>query len=101
MNKKPSWINEENNRAATQATKPATTNATAPQLVRVTKAPERKQKAFYIQPSYAEAFEYLALKQKRRGGKKATELAEEMIVDLLRKYGEDLTNIGSSTFQVD
>jgi hypothetical protein len=90
---KPDWMQEEEGRATQQATTGKTTNATAPQLVRVDKAPERKQKAFYIQPSYAEAFEDLALKQKRSGGKKATELAEEMIFDLLKKYGEDTTKL--------
>ena len=89
VDKIPDWMDKEDKRAASQAAKPATTNATAPQLVRVNKSPLRKQKAFYIQPSYAEAFEYLALKQKRLGGKKATDLAEEMILDILHKYGED------------
>lgn len=90
---KPSWMNEEDNRATQQAKKTTVMNDKAPKLVRVERAPERKQKAFYIQPSYAEAFEDFALKQKRAGGKKATELAEEMIRDLLTKYGEDISHL--------
>ena len=89
----PNWMDEEENRAEVQATTGKTTNEKAPQLIRVEKAPERKQKAFYIQPSYAEAFEDLALKQKRAGGPKATELAEEMIKDLLNKYGQDTSKL--------
>ncbi len=90
---KPSWLNEEQTRAEQQAETGKTMNSAAPRLVRMEKAPERKQKAFYIQPSYALAFEDLAIKQKRLGGKKATELAEEMILDLLKKYGEDIKNL--------
>ncbi|MBV1929685.1 MAG: hypothetical protein KUG81_09270 [Gammaproteobacteria bacterium] len=62
-------------------------------LVRVEREPDRKQKGFYIQPSYAEAFEDLARAQKRGGGKKATELAEEMIFDILVKYGFDTSEL--------
>ena len=93
QNQEPDWMHKENNRAKEQAQTPETTNAAAPQLVRVTKAPDRKQKGFYIQPSYAEAFEDFALQQKRAGGKKATELAEEMILDLLVKYGADTSKL--------
>ncbi len=85
---RPSWMDEEEERATEQASTGKTPNAAAPQLVRMEKAPKRKQKMFYIQPCYAMAFEDLALKQKRTGGKKATDLAEEMISDLLEKYGE-------------
>lgn len=86
---KPDWMNKEDNRAQEQAKTPETTNANAPRLIRREYEPERKQKAFFIQPIYAEAFEDLVIKQKRQGGKKATHLAEEMIKDLLKKYGED------------
>ena len=81
---------EAENRRADELTETGeTANNTAPKLVKVERAPERKQKSFYIQPSFTEAFEDLALAQKRAGGKKATELAEEMIFDLLVKYGAD------------
>jgi cAMP phosphodiesterase len=93
---KPNWMNEEDNRAKAQAKTPETTNAAAPRLVRKEYAPERKQKAFYIQPCYAEAFEDFIIKQRRTMGKdakKATQIAEEMIKDVLNKYGEDTSNL--------
>jgi hypothetical protein len=86
---KPAWMNEEQGRATEQAKQPRTTNANAPVLARVEREPERKQKPFYIQQSYAEAFEDLVISQKRAGGKRAPALAEEMIFDLLVKYGAD------------
>ena len=86
-------MEEENIRAKKQAATGLTANSEAPQLKRVAREPERKQKAFYIQPSYAEAFEDLALAQKRKKGKKATELAEEMVSDLLAKYGVDISKL--------
>ena len=85
----PNWMTEENNRAEELTVKGGTENNAAPKLVRIEKAPVRKQKSFYIQPSFAVAFEDLALAQKRSGGKKATDLAEEMILDLLIKYKAD------------
>ena len=90
MSDKPTWMNDEDYRAELQSKKTHLTNARAPKLVRVMRAPERKQKAFYIQPHIAEAFDLLALKQKKRVGRKSTDLAEEMILDLLNKYGEDV-----------
>lgn len=90
---KPSWANEEEQRAEHLAEVGKTNNSAAPQLARIYREPERKQKAFYIQPKYSEAFEYLVLKQKRAKGKKATELAEEAIKMLLIKYGENTDNL--------
>ncbi len=90
---RPSWMDEEEKRADDQANKGQLTNASAPQLIRMKKEPKRKQKMFYIQPSYAIAFEDFVLKQKRSGGKKATELVEEMIYDLLKKYNEDVRDL--------
>lgn len=90
---RPNWMDEEDTRATEQVSTGQRTNAAAPQLVRANKAPERKQKMFYIQPSYAIAFENFALKQKRLTGKKSTELAEEMIFDLLKKNNEDVSKL--------
>ena len=86
---KPSWANEEENRATELVNKGQTANDTAPKLKRVDREPQRMQKAFYIQPKHAEAFEYFVFKQKKIKGKKAPELAEEAIKLLLEKYGED------------
>jgi len=86
-------MNEENSRADDLTETGGTTNNAAPKLMRVERAPERKQKMFYIQPKIAEAFENLALAQKRAGGKKSTELAEEMIIDLLNKYKVDTIEV--------
>jgi hypothetical protein len=89
-----SWMDEEEDRATAQAETGGTTNPTAPQLARVKKEPQRKQKAIYIQPSIALAFEDLVIKQKRsETGRKSTCLAEEMILDLLQKYGEDISHL--------
>ena len=54
--KKPNWMNEEDDRAKDLAEAGETTNNTAPKLVKVERAPERKQKSFYVQPAYTEAF---------------------------------------------
>lgn len=89
MSNKPSWANEEEIRATKLATKGQTANNAAPKLKRVEREPKRMQKAFYIQPKHAEAFEDFVLKQKRSKGKKAPELAEEAIKLLLSKYGEN------------
>lgn len=93
MSNEPSWMQQEETRSSTQTQEGTTANTHAPRLERVEREPMRKQKAFYIQPSFAHAFEDLALKQKRVGGKKATQLAEEMILDLLEKYGEDTSKL--------
>jgi hypothetical protein len=90
---KPDWMNEEEQRAEDLTEKEETSNNTAPQLVRVNKAPPRMQKAFYIQEKYAEAFNDFVYKQKKKKGKKAPELAEEAIKMLLNKYGEDTINL--------
>ena len=87
---KPSWMDEEENRAEDLKQKGQTANHNAPILQRVTRAPSRKQKAFYIQDQHAEAFETLVFKQKMEKGKKAPELAEEAIEMLLAKYDEKL-----------
>ena len=93
MNDKPAWMNQEEQRAEDLTEKSETSNNTAPQLMRIKKAPPRKQKAFYIQEKFANAFDDLAYKQKKINGKKATELAEEAIKILLKKYGEDTKNL--------
>ena len=90
---KPSWMNQEESRAEKLTGTGETSNNSAPQLVRVFKAPPRMQKAFYIQEKYAHAFEDLAYKQKKIKGKKATELAEEALLLLLNKYGEDTKHL--------
>lgn len=79
-------MDEENNRAKDLAKTGKTTNPTAPKLARVpTRAPERKQKAFYIQEGHAEAFEKLAFDM-RKQGIKAPELAEQAIELLLKQH---------------
>ena len=83
---KPSWMDEEENRAEELKKSGNTANSTAPKLARVTREPKRKQKAFYIQDGHAAAFERLVFNQKQAGGKKATLLAEEAIELLLKKY---------------
>lgn len=87
---KPSWMDEEESRAEALSQSNATENHNAPRLERVTRAPTRKQKAFYIQEKHAIAFEDLAFQQKRLKGKKAPELAEEAIELLLEKYNTKL-----------
>ncbi len=89
----PDWMNEEDSRAEKLAKTDKTANDAAPKLKRVDRAPERQQKAFYIQPKYAEAFEDLAFKQKKAKGKKAPDLAEEAIKMLLDHYGENTTKL--------
>lgn len=87
---KPAWMDEENQRAEKTTQSGATTNATAPTLARVKpRAPERKQKAFYIQEQHAIAFEKLAF-ELRKSGVKAPELAEQAIELLLKKHGKKL-----------
>lgn len=90
MGKKPAWMDEEQGRGSDLAQTGKTANDTAPKLARVARAPARKQKAFYIQDGHAEAFERLVFEQKRAGGAKAPELAEEAIEMLLKKYGAKL-----------
>lgn len=87
---KPAWMQEEETRADDLTEKGTVSNADAPQLVKIIRAPSRKQKAFYIQDKHSDAFELLAFKQKKSKGKKAPELAEEAIELLLAKYGEKL-----------
>lgn len=87
---KPAWMDEEEGRASALAATGKTQNASAPQLVRFSRAPPRKQKAFYIQEQHAAAFERLVFAQKQAKGKKAPELAEEAIELLLGQYGETL-----------
>ena len=93
---KPSWMDEEEGRAEELNQKGQTANHTAPQLVRERKrqaAPPRMQKALFIQEKYAQAFDDLVHKRKKIKGKKAPELAEEAILLLLKKYGEDYKNL--------
>jgi hypothetical protein len=93
MSNKPAWANEEDTRAETLAQSGSTNNVEAPVLKRVEREPQRMQKAFYIQPKYAEAFENFAFKQRKGKGKRAPQLAEEAIKMLLDKYGEDTSNL--------
>jgi hypothetical protein len=90
---KPAWANEEEQRVNKLLEQGGTANNDAPQLKRIEREPSRMQKAFYIQPKYAEAFDLFALKQKRKKGKKSTELAEEAIKMILEYYGEDISNL--------
>ncbi|MCE7567558.1 hypothetical protein LZS85_15650 [Aliivibrio fischeri] len=87
------WMDEENERAEDTAQTGETTNAKAPQLVRVNREPARKQKNFYIQDTYAAAFETLVFKQKLAKGPKAPQLAEEALDMLFEKYGIDPNNL--------
>lgn len=86
---KPSWMEEEENRAEELTETGQTSNADAPQLVRVVREPKRKQKAFYIQEKHSHMFETLVFDQKRGKGKKAPQLAEEALELLFAKYGEN------------
>ena len=83
---KPNWMEDENKRSDKVTKSGTTANDTAPKLARVTRAPKRMQKAFYIQDKHAQAFERLVFEQKTVKGKKAPELAEEAIEMLLKKY---------------
>lgn len=83
-------MDEEQERAEDLKKSGTTTNNTAPILARVTRAPKRMQKAFYIQNTHAQAFEKLVFNQKMVKGKKAPDLAEEAIELLLKKYHQKL-----------
>ena len=85
----PDWMKTEQDRAESLQETGQTSNHTAPKLVKLTKEPERIQKAFYIQAKFADAFADLAHEQKKQGGKRAPALAEEAILLLLKKYGAD------------
>lgn len=89
MSKQPNWMNEETDRANKLKNSGTTANDSAPQLKRVTRAPARKQKAFYIQDKHANAFEKLVF-EKRGSGVKAPELAEQAIELLLKKHNMKL-----------
>ncbi|MBL4679590.1 MAG: hypothetical protein JKY88_02555 [Pseudomonadales bacterium] len=90
----PDWMQQEEQRADELAQTGQTSNPDAPQLSRTTRAPERMQKGLYIQPKYAHAFEDFVTAQRRAGkGMCAPELAEEMIKDLLIKYGADVSSL--------
>ena len=93
MPDKPDWMNEEEDRAEQTANTGKTTNDNAPKMVKVTREPTRKQKAFYIQNTYAEAFEDLVHAQKRLKGKKAPQLAEEALDLLFEKYEIDTSKL--------
>ena len=57
-------------------------------LTMVYREPTRVQKNFSIQPRIISCFERLVLNQKAIKGKKSTELIEEAIDLLLKKYGK-------------
>ncbi|ORU94829.1 MAG: hypothetical protein A6F70_10035 [Cycloclasticus sp. symbiont of Bathymodiolus heckerae] len=89
-----SWMDEEDERAESQADTGQPPNAEAPQLVRKeAKAPPRATKGFYIQELHSMAFDRLVFEQKQAKGKKAPELAEEAIELLLKKYGLKINDI--------
>lgn len=91
--KQPDWMKQEQNRAEDLKETGTTSNSKAPQLARVVREPSRKQKSFYIQDSYAEAFEELAFKQKKVKGKKAPALAEQALMLLFEFYDEDTSKL--------
>ncbi|EPJ43141.1 MAG: hypothetical protein OFPII_43510 [Osedax symbiont Rs1] len=93
MTNEPNWLSEETKKADLNLREGVKGNIEAPQLVRLKKAPTRKQKAFYIQDSYAEAFELLVFLQKKEKGKKAPDLAEEALLALFEKYKLDVNNL--------
>jgi hypothetical protein len=86
MNNKPDWMNEEEGRAEDLVISGETNNDDAPKMVKVKRAPSRKQKPFYIQDKYARAFELLVFNQNQIKGKRAPELAEEALDYLFNKY---------------
>lgn len=91
--KQPNWMQQEQNRAEDLKETGNTSNPKAPQLIKVVREPSRKQKNFYIQDSYAEAFEDLVFKQKKAKGKKAPALAEQALMLLFEFYNEDTSNL--------
>lgn len=86
------WMDEEEERAETQANSGQLVNPEAPQLVKAKKqaAPSRSTKGFYIQEKHAMAFDRLVFEQRQAKGKKAPDLAEEAIELLLNKYNSKL-----------
>jgi len=89
MSEQPAWMDEENTRATKLATSGETNNNNAPKMIKVTRAPKRKQKLFYIQEKHEQAFNQLVLNEKQVKGKKGSELAEEALELLFKKYGLD------------
>lgn len=86
-------MDEEESRAEEITETGGTSNPKAPQLVKVSREPARKQKAFYIQESFAEMFEDLAYLEKKEKGKKAPQLAEEALLMLFKKYKMDTSKL--------
>lgn len=86
MTTKPDWMNEEEENAETLAVCGEVNNSDAPKMVKIKRAPPRKQKPFYIQDKYARAFELLVFNQRQIKGKRAPELAEEALDFLFKKY---------------
>ena len=92
--KNASWMDEEEARANQTAATGETSNPEAPQLARVMKEPARKQKAFYLQQSYIDAFDLLAFNEKKKvKGNPAPKLAEEALRLLFERYGVDTTKL--------
>ena len=88
--KQPDWMNEEEERAEQVAVIGQNPNPTAPQLVRMTREPPRRQKTFYLQEVYIDMFEQLALSQKKKvKGNPAPKLAEEALRLLFEQYNVD------------
>ena len=91
MAKKPAWMNDEDDRAETQAETGGVVNEDAPKIVRPkTQAPTRRVKNIYVQDRHATAFDRLVFEQKAAKGKKGSELAEEAIELILEKYNIEL-----------
>ena len=68
------------------STLPANNTNDAPKLRGATREPKRMQKALYIQEKHSQTFEKLVFDQRRKRGKKSTQLAEEALELLFEKY---------------
>ncbi|MBL6985249.1 MAG: hypothetical protein ISR74_06605 [Candidatus Thioglobus sp.] len=93
-NKQPGWMDEEETRANQVAETGKTSNPNAPQLVRVTRQPSRKQKPFYLQESYIETFDDFVHEYKKGvKGNPAPQLIEEALRLLFEKYGVNTSKL--------
>lgn len=93
MPKKPAWMEEEEERAEETADTGKTANANAPKMVKVHREPSRKQKAFYVQDTYAEAFDELVFRERKKKTAKGPQLIEEALIMLFKKYGVDTSKL--------
>ena len=83
---RPEWLDAQTKQADELALTGGVENPKAGQLVMVFREPPRFQKSLYLQKDVIDAYENLVLQQKIVRGKKGTELAEEAIRDLIKKY---------------